>query len=487
MANTSEVLANAAQQYQNALATYNFKNAINAQLQQANVNAIQKSQNTFQQNSSNLAPATTPIPGQTVQQPTPVTPLPQLVNDLTDEQIRTLQQNQNTNIGSVPTPQTYQAPTNTNTIDFSQIYNAYQSQYGTNPSNTSSTGIKKSSIGTTIVTPTNTNLNTVEGQYQSEFAGTINTLISKILENVDTGFQYNPNEDSALKIASEYAASSAMEQMNARGILNSSSTAERVATVVSQLIPEYEKLAYTRWQDGIAMLSETAQLVMSYDNQQFQYWKDAKDREFETKKFEWEKKQKELENAWRRVDELGYVDNQSSAILGVAVGTLSKAAREAKEQREFELKKMREQMELEYKNNVAIAKFKADAEYKNQIAYLNAQTKAEKDVYNYKANLDYKLNKASAQDQAELNKQMAEYEYQLQQKYSTSSSSSTKNANSTTLSSGGQQFYNFMVNAMNTTSGVTNEATVHYITRAYNAGRISKTDVAIILQKLGLS
>ena len=70
---------------------------------------------------------------------------------------------------------------------------------------------------------------------------------------------------------------------------------------------------------------------MNYDNQQFNYWKDAKDREFENKKFEYEKQQNALTNAWKRVDELGYVDNEASTILGVAVGTLSGEARQAKE------------------------------------------------------------------------------------------------------------------------------------------------------------
>ena len=55
------------------------------------------------------------------------------------------------------------------------------------------------------------------------------------------------------------------------------------------------------------------------------------DREFENKQFEYQKKQNELEDAWKRVDELDYVDTEASTILGVSVGTLSKDAREAKE------------------------------------------------------------------------------------------------------------------------------------------------------------
>ena len=108
--------------------------------------------------------------------------------------------------------------------------------------------------------------------------------------------------------------------------------------------------------------------------------------EFQNKEFEYKKKQDALTNSWKRVDELGYVDNEASTILGVPVGTLSKDAREQKEQREYELQKMREQNEIEYKNNVALAKLKSE------------------------------LDKQS-------NKELTEYKYQLEQKYNSSKNS----------------------------------------------------------------
>lgn len=159
-----------------------------------------------------------------------------------------------------------------------------------------------------------------------------------------------------------------MQSLAGSGVLNSSATAERVARVVSELVPQYEQLAYTRWTDYIGQLSDTAQLVMNYDAQQFEYWKDAKDREFQNKQFEYQKQQDALENAWKRVDELGYVDNEASAILGVPVGTLSGEARLAKEQREFELAKMREQAQIEYENNKALYQLKNELD-KDQAKY----------------------------------------------------------------------------------------------------------------------
>ena len=313
--------------------------------------------------------------------------------NLQQANIQNLQAN-NQNVSSIPTPQTYDSSnTNTNVIDFNQIYNGYQQQYG-KYNNTQSTnsnynsGVKKTSIGTTIVTPTVQNINSVEGQYQSAYADSINGIIGEMLNQMNKGFEYDPTQDNSLKVATEYAANTTLQSLAGSGVLNSSATAERVARIVGELIPQYEEKAHSRWIEYLGQLADTAQVVMSYDSQQFQYWKDSKDREFENKQFEWKKKEQELEDAWKRVDELGYVDNGASTILGVSVGTLSKDAREAKEEREFELKKMQEQAQLEYENNKAL----------------------------------YQL-------RAELDKEQTDYEYQLSVKYGGSKTSSSSNSN----------------------------------------------------------
>lgn len=349
---------------------------------------------------------------------------------------------------AAPTPQTYQAQnTNNNVIDFNQIYSSYQSAFGNNNSNSSTgaSGIKRTSIGTTIVTPTNTNLNTVEGMYQSAYSNTINSLISEMITQLETGFQYDPNQDGALKVASEYAANTTMQSLAGSGVLNSSATAERVARVVSELIPQYEQLAYTRWTDYIGQLSDTAQLVMNYDAQQFEYWKDAKDREFQNKQFEYQKQQDALENAWKRVDELGYVDNNASAILGVPVGTLSGEARLAKEQQEYELAKMREQAQIEYENNKALYQLKN-----------------------------------------ELDKDQQKYAYELEKQYGASSSSKS----STTSLSTYQDIIN---NRWATYDDFEKKYTVsnpnevlQYLDNEYQSGRLSENDAALLISYYNL-
>lgn len=401
-------------------------------------------------------------------------------------QVDSTQQNQQP---TAPTPQQYTGNKQNNSyVDFNQIYSAYQSQYGntynTNNANYNS-GIKKTSIGTTIVTPTTAKINTVEGQYQSAYADTVNGIISTLLSetlNLQNGFDYDPSQDMALRVASEYAANSTLQSLAGSGVLNSSSTAERVARIVSDLIPQYEKLAYDRKIQFLSQLSNTAQIVMEYDSQQFQYWKDAKDREFKEKEFEFEKQQKELENAWKRVDELGYVDNKASAILGVKVGTLSGAAREAKEQREFELSKMREQAQIEYKNTVAITKLKNELDLKSS-----------KELAGYKAQLDKEL----ASYQASLDRQNTDYKYQLQQKYSSSTSSGSSGSNNTNKSTGYTSLsthddiiknnwaeYDDFTKRYTVTD---KQAAYNYLKDAYASGTLSQNDANALINKYGLT
>lgn len=396
--------------------------------------AVQPSTQTSQNNAMN--PITIPIQIQPQvatqnEQIQPQTNIQSLQTQSTNNDISTAN-------NPAPTPQTYQGQnTNNNVVDFNQIYSSYQGNFGNNNSanTTGSSGIKKTSIGTTIVTPTTSNLNTVQGQYQSAYADTINSLISSMITNLENGFQYDPTKDTALQIATEYATNSTLQSLAGSGVLNSSATAERVARVVSELIPQYEQLAYNRWTDYLGQLADTAQLVMNYDAQQFEYWKDAKDREFQEKQFEYQKQQDALENAWKRVDELGYVDNNASAILGVPVGTLSGEARLAKEQQEFELAKMREQAQIEYENNKALYQLKS-----------------------------------------ELDKQQQEYTYQLEQKYG-----SSKKSNTTSLSTYQDIINNRWADYDEFSRKYTvsdNTSLYNYLVSEYSSGRMSASDLA---------
>ena len=55
--------------------------------------------------------------------------------------------------------------------------------------------------------------------------------------------------------------------------------------------------------------------------------------------------------------------------MGVKVGTLSGEARLAKEQQEFELKKMREQLEIQRANDEALYRLKAELDKEGKHAF----------------------------------------------------------------------------------------------------------------------
>lgn len=431
-------------------ATSNPVNNVN-QVSNNPVNQVQSTQQpTVNQNTQTSSNAISPItiPIQLQPQIATTTPVQNDANNVQTLQTNTQQtvQNRQSTSNAAPTPQTYNSNnTNTNVIDFNQIYDSYQNQYGNNSTSTNTSGIKKTSIGSTIVTPIS-NINTVQGQYQSAYSETINSLISEMLSQMNNGFSYDPNTDEALKLATEYAANSTMQSLAGSGVLNSSATAERVARIVSELIPQYEEKAHDRWIEYLGQLADTAQIVMNYDSQQFEYWKDAKDREFQEKQFAYQKQQDALENAWKRVDELGYVDNEASTILGVPVGTLSGEARLAKEQQEFELQKMREQLEIQYENDKAL----------------------------------YEL-------RSELDKEYANYEYQLAQKYDSNSSS---NSNKTSLSTYQSVINNRWADQDLITGKYTisdNDAVYNYLTTEYAAGRMSSNDLASLTAMYGIT
>lgn len=425
----------------------------------------------------------------------------------TNLQTNNIQQN------NAPTPQTYQGTNqSSNTVDFNQIYSAYNQAVGNtnNNTNTMSSGIKKTSLGTTIVTPTAVNLNTVEGQYQSAYADTVNGLISEMLTQMKNGFSYDPTQDNALKMASEYAANSTLQSLAGSGVLNSSSTAERVARIVSELIPTYEEKAHNRWTEYLGQLADTAQIVMNFDSQQFEYWKDAKDRDFKEKEFEYQKQQDKLENAWKRVDELGYVDNEASTILGVAVGTLSGEARQAKEQREFELQKMREQAQIEYENDKALYQLKAQLdlendkalyEYKSNIDFNNEKAlydykssidyNNQKSLYDYKSSIDFNNEKSLYEYKSNLetqkSKELAENEYILAQKYGTSSSNNTTSLSTyKDIINNRYASYDDYSKKYTIKNNQDKQAVYNFIKTEYSEGRMSFNDAKSLIFNYGL-
>ena len=159
-------------------------------------------------------------------------------------------------------------------------------------------------------------------EYRSDYDQIINGIMNELLT---ARFTYNPSEDEALIRAQQYAANTAYESMNQRGILNSTMTAQIVTATIANLIPTYEKMAREEFYDNVERLYSMANFVIDLDDRAYKRWQENTERNLAY----YQALKDEADYQWDRVNQLGYVDNWASVVLGVAPGTLSPSARQA--------------------------------------------------------------------------------------------------------------------------------------------------------------
>ncbi len=154
-------------------------------------------------------------------------------------------------------------------------------------------------------------LDVLKEQYKSSYSDVINGIVSELLT---MRFTYDPNDDEALIKAQEHASNVAMEKMNAKGILDSSMTAQIVTSVVSELEATYRKMAKEEFYENLERLQSMANFVIDLDDKQYDRWKEN----VEMNLTYYEALKDEMTFQWDRVNNLGYVDNIASIVLGVA-------------------------------------------------------------------------------------------------------------------------------------------------------------------------
>lgn len=233
--------------------------------------------------------------------------------------------------------------------------------------------------------------------YVAQYAPEIESLVKNILSRQ---FDYDPKNDAQFQAASRELTRNVLESMNARGILNSTVTENQVQQGVSDLLPQYQQIArkqfmdegqqlmsqvdmltgldntaYGRYQDQGKQLANALDVVIQMDDSQYKKWSDAYERRYQAQQDQVKATESKLEadrqkvkDAWDRTSEVGYVDNPSSITLGVTAGTLSKEAREAKQNyendlklKEAELKKQKEMAAYQYNLSKKLAALKGDS------------------------------------------------------------------------------------------------------------------------------
>lgn len=244
-------------------------------------------------------------------------------------------------------------------------------------------------------------------QYNPQYQQLTNAATSQYLQRLNSGFQYDPSQDQSLQQAGKEMERQTLETMNQRGILNSTMTADSIAAGWAKLMPQYYQIAYGQYNDELARLQDFANFTMQLDqtnyNRMLDQWKADKESiafQYEQYLNQIDQQRQEIDDAWNKVEQLGYADNYSAAILGIQPGTMSKTARQAYEKHQMDIESMYAELQIWGKKQAV------QAQYESQIL----QEKAELD--RQQALLDYQLGLEESGYQNELKKDYFDYTQQ---------------------------------------------------------------------------
>ncbi len=176
--------------------------------------------------------------------------------------------------------------------------------------------------------------NFVPKEYENPYKRETKTLLSEL---ADMEFSYDPSKDASLKAAQEEAMLSAKQSANSRGLLGGSTAEIMRQRAAQDLVPVYEQMAYSRFQDEreakidrlsiLEGLAENAfaeyegEANLRLSNQKIaQSAQDAANTEAYNNET---LKAKNFANQLDKVIALGEVDEEAAEILGIPAGTLT--------------------------------------------------------------------------------------------------------------------------------------------------------------------
>lgn len=191
-------------------------------------------------------------------------------------------------------------------------------------------------------------------QYTNPYQQQQDAAVKNITNYMQTPFSYDPSIDKGLQQAQKDTERNIREMAGQRNMLYSEGTISNVAQETARLIPQYEQIAYGRWQDEGQRLMQFADFFNQLGQQDYdrfvQKWdmeNQARDRARQTKLDQITEEQRKLDNAYKKLDTLDYVDNEISKLTGLPVGTLSSTARRDLQNRQWQLEDFKTQQEAE--------------------------------------------------------------------------------------------------------------------------------------------
>ena len=157
-----------------------------------------------------------------------------------------------------------------------------------------------------------------------------------------------------------------------------------------------------RTMDQLALIQTKFDYIMKLDNQSFQAFQLMLDQrnyqreyDLEQQRLQLDRQISEIEQAYARGDALGYVDNNTSIILGMPVGTKAQWVKELEMSQQNELKRIK-------------------IEFENSKKLQQEQAKIEKDLIKYKNEIEEASKKKIMQEQYAYDKKLADYEAKLE-------------------------------------------------------------------------
>lgn len=94
--------------------------------------------------------------------------------------------------------------------------------------------------------------------------------IQGIKDLISKEFTWDPNTDPGLKVALNFAQRKVMEEMNARGLLNSTITPDNINLAYGELIPQYRKLAYEEYSNSMQMKMNGLKSIVDINNAEWE-------------------------------------------------------------------------------------------------------------------------------------------------------------------------------------------------------------------------
>ena len=171
--------------------------------------------------------------------------------------------------------------------------------------------------------------------YTNPYNDQTQEILKKLMTNIDKGFTYNPNTDKALQQAQEQAMRAVGEEMNSRGILDSTFTKHYTQQAAQELIPQYEQMAYGRYQNEQNNYFNLVNTLSNMNTQELQTWQANQTERYNNamltlnaKANALEERSLKINEALNRTNMTGFVSNEDALILGVEPGTLSQSKRE---------------------------------------------------------------------------------------------------------------------------------------------------------------